>query len=129
MSFEIPPYPGRDGFHFVGRELQLRVGEVHVGFPPDGDEVDVRVGHFQADDGHTDAGAGHGLLDGLGNPLGKEHEAAQGVVVQVEDVIVFHFRHHERMPLGQGVDVEECVIAVVFRYLVGGDFPCDDFAE
>ena len=129
MLLELPSYACRDGFHFVGRELQLRVGEVHVGFPLDGDEVDVRVRHFQSDDGHADARAGHGLFDGLGYPLGEEHEAAQGVIVQVEDVVVFHFGHHERVPFGQGVDVEECVIAFVFRYLVGGDFPRDDFAE
>ena len=100
--------------------------EVHIALLGDGDEMDVGMRHFQSDDSHTYALARHGFLDGLGHFLGKDHHAADFVILKVEDVVVFAFRNHQGMAFGDGIDVHEGKKAVVFSNFVARDFPFHD---
>lgn len=83
-----------------------------------GDEVDVGVGHFEADHCDTYLATGHGGLDGARHFVGEALQAEIFVGVEVEDIVDFVFWNDQRVTRLHGVDVEECEAVVVFGYLV-----------
>ena len=103
-------------------ELQVWCIETHVGFALHGDEVDVGMGHFEAQHALSYLDAGDGTLDGAGYFLGENLKSGEFVVFEVEDVVHLAFGNHECMPFLQGADVEEGVVAVVLGYLVAWYF-------
>src|SRR5690606_1927348 len=111
------------------RELQLGPTEFHVVDAVDGDQVDVRVRHFQADDRYTDACTGHHRLDLASHFLGKGQHARKELIGQVEEVVHLHLWDHQRVTLAQRVDVEEGQVAFVLGYFVAGYLPLHDAGE
>ena len=108
----------------LGCELEVRVCKAHVGLALHGHEVDMSMGHLQAEHTLSDLDAGDGLLYCLCHLLGKHLESCQFVVLEVEYVIHFTLGNHEGMSLLQGADVEEGIVALVLsnlvaRYLAG----------
>lgn len=102
---------GADGFgyalHLFGGEVELGLAEVHVCLGAHGHEVDMGVGHFQADDALTDFAAGHCFADRLGYAFGKELHGCKLVVVKIEDIVYLALGDHEDMTWSDGVDVEK----------------------
>ena len=99
--------------------------EVHVAFVLEGHEVDVGVGHFEAEHRHSYLAAGEGGFDGTGHALGEEGHLGQFLVVDVKDIVSLFFRYHQGVAPVDGVDVEEREELVVFGYLVSGNFDVD----
>lgn len=107
-------------------QLELFAVEIDVIFVLDGDQMDVRMGNFHAQDDHCDPRAIYFALDSCGYLLGEDHHPGQCLVVEIEQVIDLLFRDYECVSFGERIDVEECVVAVVFGDLVRGNLPCDD---
>lgn len=118
-----------DGLHLIGGELELGVGEEHVLLALHGDEVDVGVGHFEAEDGLADLDAGDDGLDGTRHMGGEDVQAAELFVGEVEDVIDFTTGDDEGMTLHQGVDVEEGIELLVAGAAVAGYLASGNFTE
>ena len=106
--------------------LDFGVGEVQVGHLVHGDEVDVGVGHFQPNHGHADALAGHGRRHALGHALGKQVQGRQLGWGQVEDVVGFLLRNHQRVAFHQRGDVEKRQVLIVLGNFVGGQLARND---
>ena len=83
--------------------------------------MDVRVGNLHAQHRHADALAGEGRFLCLGNPLGKEVQASQLVVLKVEDIVDLALGDYKRMTLDHRVDVKESEESVVFGHFVAGN--------
>lgn len=107
-------------------QLELFAVEIDVIFVLDGDQMDVRMGNFHAQDDHCDPRAIYFALDSCGDLFGEDHHPGQCLVVEIEQVIDLLFRDYECVSFGERIDVEECVVAVVFGDLVRGNLPCDD---
>ena len=116
------------GLHLFGGEFDM-VAEVHVVLFLKRDEVDVCVGHFQSQDGHTYLGAGAYLFHGFGHLHGESLQFAVFLFGEVEDVIYFAFGYAEYVTFLYGVDVEEGVAARVLGYLVAGYLAGYDFGK
>ena len=110
-------------------EFEVLFSEIEVTLFIDRHQMDVGVRHFEADDGHGDAFAWDGFLDGSCHVFGKHHHLAKLLVIDVEDVVGFMFRHDEGMACRQGVDVEEREELVVLGDFVARDFTLDDSGE
>ena len=115
-------------FKLVVGELHMVV-EVHVAFVLHGDEVHVRVGHFETKYRHAYFAAGANLLHAACHAVGKVEELVVERVVEVEDVVDFFLRDAEHMAADDGIDVEECETVVGFGYFVAGDFASYDFGK
>lgn len=70
-SFELRGNGGGDGFHLLLGERELGSAEIHVGTLIHRHEVDMGVGHVEADDRHTYFGAGDGFLIALATRFAK----------------------------------------------------------
>ena len=66
------------------------------------------------------------LLDGEGNPLGKDLHSRNLSVAEVKDIVHLSFGNHECMPLLERVDVKKSEELVIFVYLIAGNLACDD---
>ena len=66
------------------------------------------------------------LLDGEGNPLGKDLHSRNFSVAEVKDIIHLPLGYYERMPLLERVDVEKSEELFVFVYPIAGNLACDD---
>lgn len=106
--------------------MELFAVEIDIVFALDGDQMDVCMGYFHAQHDDRYPCARYFALDFRRHLLGKEDHARQRLVVEVENVVHLLFRHDERMALRQRIDVEKCVIVVVFGDLVGGNLPRND---
>ena len=82
--------------------------------------------HFQADDSHADAFAGHSLLDGFGHLFGEDHHGTDFVVSQVEDVVILTLGNHQCVTLHHGIDVQKSEETLVFSDFVAGNFALYD---
>ena len=100
--------------------------EVQVALGGDGDKVDVRMRHFETNDGNADTFARKGFFDGLSHFLGEDHHLSQFLVTKLENVIHFLFRHHQGVAFGKRIDVEESEEMLVLSDFIAGDFPLDD---
>lgn len=113
---------GADGsdyaLHLFGGKIELGLAEVHVCLGAHGHEVDMGVGHFQADDALAHFAAGHCFADSFGYALGKELHGCKLVIVEIKDVIDLALWDHENMTRSDGVDVEKREKTVVLGYLI-----------
>ena len=109
------------GLHLVGLHLDVVV-EVEVGLGLHGDEVDVGVWHFEAEDGDAYFDAGAGFFEAARHAVGEALEVAVEVFVEVEDVVDLFFGDAEYMAFDHGVDVEEGQAVVGFGNFVAGYF-------
>lgn len=100
--------------------------EIYVVFAVDGDQMDVRMGYFEPQNDHRYPFARYFAADFCGDLLGEEHHARQRLVVEIEQVIDLLFRYDQRVPLGERIDVEKCVVAFVLGDFVGRDLAGDD---
>ena len=79
--------------------MEFLLAEIHVAFCLHRDEVDVGVVHFQSQNRHTHFEAGEGRFDGTSYALREYYHAAQFVVGEVEEIILFAFGDDEGMAL------------------------------
>lgn len=107
-------------------QLELFAVKIDVVFAVHRYQMDVCMGNFESQHHYCHLPAGGFPLDSGCNLLGKEHHAGKGLVIEVEDIVDLLLGNDERMPFGQRIDVEECVVAVVFGDLVGGNLPRND---
>lgn len=84
------------------------------------------VRDLEADDGHADALARDGALELEGDIAGKQSDAGQQVVGQVEVAVHLQLGNNQRMALGQRHDVEKGEEAVVLGNLMARDFTGHD---
>ena len=115
--------------HFLGRELELGLAEIHVALGLHGDEVDVGMGNFQTKNGYSHLCAGNYLFEGHGHLLGKHMKVGKGLVVEVEDIVGFFAGNDKGMSVCYGIDVEEGIETFVLRTFERGYFAGGDFAE
>ena len=108
--------------------LGIPAGE-NIRFLLNGNQMNVRVRNFQSDNSFAYLLARESLFNGAGYFLGKYMHSAQIFIAQIKNIVCFLFGHHQCMPLYQRVDIEKSKKLFVFRYLVAGDFTCDDSAE
>ena len=80
--------------------------------------MDVGVGDFQTEYGHSHLCAGYNLLKGYGHLLGKYMKVGKGLVVKVKDIVCFFSWDDKGMSVCYGVDVEEGIKTFVFRSFV-----------
>ena len=85
--------------HFLGGEMEFLLAEIHVAFCLHRDEVDVGVVHFQSQNRHTHFEAGEGRFDGASYALREYYHAAQFVVSEIEEIILFALGDDEGMAL------------------------------
>jgi len=103
--------------------------EVNVGFRIHGNQVNVRVWHFQSQNHLCHFLTREGLLQGCCHAFGKQLEGGQFLVVHVEDVVHFASGNDEYVSACHGVDVKEGVELLVLGALVAGNLSSGDFAE
>jgi hypothetical protein len=87
------------------------------------------VRYFQSDNSYSYPFARHGFLDGLRYFSGKEREAAQGVIVQIKNIVNFFFRNHQGMSRHQRIDIQKGNVVVIFGYDVSRDLAVNDLGE
>lgn len=85
--------------HFLGRELEFFLAEIHVAFCFHGDEVDVGVVDFQTENSHTYFETGEGCFDSASYALGEDHHAAEFFIGEVEEIVLFALGDDEGMAL------------------------------
>ena len=107
----------------------MRLVEVYVRLFLHGHEVDVCVAHFETDDTLSHLFTWDGLLDGHSHLLGKDLQAGQLLVGEVEDIVHLALRDHQSVALGQRADVQEGIVMLVLCNLVAGNLSCYDFTE
>ena len=79
--------------------------------------------YFETKNDHCHLYATCLLLNFVRYPLGEQCEASEGFVVEIEDVVHLYFGYNQCVALGQRIDVEECVIALILGYFVRGNLP------
>ena len=99
--------------HTLSREGVLIV-KVHVCLPGDGHQMDMCVGHLEAQHCHAHLAAWYSALDGGGHALGKELQTGIFVVSEVKDIIYLALGYDERVTLSERIDVKESIIMLVF---------------
>lgn len=114
---------GGDAGQLVGSHRQLGLGEVHVALALHRDDVDMGMGHFEADDGHAALDAWHCLLGGVGYAACETQQRLIFLFAEVKDVVDLMFGHTKHVARSHRIDVEKSKIAVVF-----GDFITRDVA-
>ena len=112
--------------HTFGAYLLLGGAEVHISLAVEGDEVDVGVRHLESEDGDADLDAAEGAAHSRGNALGKQLERQVILVAEIKEVVDLLLGDYQHVTLGNGVDVEESIVVLVFGDLVRGDFAGND---
>lgn len=100
--------------------------EINVVFAVYGDQMDVCVGYFEPQNHYRYPFAGYFAPDFGGDLLGEEHHARKCLVVEVENVVYLLLGYDQRMPFGERIDVQKCVVIRVFGYFVGRNLAGDD---
>ena len=100
--------------------------KIHVVFALNWDQMDVRMRYFHAQYDYGYPCARYFALDSGRHLLGEYHHAGQRPVVEVENIVHFLFRNHERVSFRKRIDVEECIVVFILCDFVGRNFPCDD---
>ena len=88
--------------------------------------------HLHAQYGYAHALAARCFFQPARHLLGEHHQPRKGLVVEVEDIVrlgLGQLGDNQRMPFLQRVDVQECIIFVVLRYLVRRNLTIDDSSE
>ena len=114
---------------FLLCQLEVLLLEVEIAFAGDGNQVDMGMRHFETDDGHTDAFARDGFLDGSCNLLGKHHHLTEFLVIDIENVVGFVLGDDKGMAFRQRIDVEKSKKAIVLCNLIARDLAVDDSGE
>ena len=83
--------------------------------------MDVCVRHFQAQNNRCYPIATAKCLDFLCNLLGEEDQALQCLVVEVVEVVDLFLGNNECVALCEGVDIQKCVLMVVFGHFIAWD--------
>ena len=108
------------------RQFELFAVEIDVIFALHGDQMDVCVGNFEAQNDNSDLFTGEFATDFGGHLLGKNHHAAKSLVIEIKQIVNLLLRDNECMSFCQRINIQEGVVAVIFGYFVRGDLPCDD---
>ena len=111
------------------RELQLRIGEKHIRFFLNRNQMNVRMRHFKANHRFTHFLTWENLLDSQRYTLCKHMHCCHFIIFQIENVIHFTFRNHQRMAFHQRIDVQKRIKLFILRYLVARNFACDNSTE
>ena len=93
-------------FHFFRLHFDMVV-EVQICLGLHGHEVNMGVGHFQSQHGHTYFGAGACFFQPDGHTAGKTLQFAVEFFIEVEDIVNLLFGDAEHMPFHYGVYIEE----------------------
>nr|DAI25224.1 MAG TPA: hypothetical protein [Microviridae sp.] len=115
-----------DFLELFWRQFELFAVEIDIIFALHGDQMDVRMGNFEAQDDYSDLFAGEFATDFGGHLLGEHHHAAERLIVEIEQIVYLLLRNDERMSFSQRINVQKGVIAVIFGHFVRGDLPSDD---
>jgi hypothetical protein len=91
--------------------------------------MDVGMGHFQTDDGHSDPEAGNSPAQLNGHLSGKEMQVRQILILHIEDVVHFMLGNDKYMTSGNWLDIEKSKEPVVLRHAVTGNLSRDDAGE
>lgn len=114
---------------FLLGQFEVFLFKVEVTLESDRDEMDMGMRYFKTDNGHANALAGDGFLDGLGNVLCEHHHLSKFIIIDIKDIVGFVFGDHEGVTFRQGVDIEECKKLVVFGNFIAWDFALNDSGE
>lgn len=113
--------------HCVSIKLQFRLAKIHVALALQRHKMNVSMVHLKTEHSHAHLAAGESTLNGQSHLLGKHHHVGKFLIAQVEDVVHLMLRHHQRVALRQGVDVEKSIKLVTLGTLVRGYFARNDF--
>ena len=106
--------------------MELFPVKIDVIFTLYGDQMDVCMGYFEAQDDYRYPFARYFALDFDSNALSEQHHVGQGAVVEIENVIHLLFRNDQRMSFGERIDVQECIEIVIFGDFVRWNLASDD---
>jgi hypothetical protein len=88
--------------------------------------MEVGVRHFQADDGKPAPVAVKGSFDGMGNRFGKQQQAGQVFIGNVEEPVYLQLGYHKRVAFPKGKNIQERKKMVIFRNLIRRYFSGND---
>ena len=114
------------GSKLIGCHLLFGPGKVQVIGMVDGDEMEMSVRHFQADDGKPAAIAVKGSFDGKGDRPGKQQQTGQVFVGDIKELVYLELGYYQRMPVPKRIDIQEGKKTFIFRYLIRRYFSGDD---
>ena len=114
----------------IRRKMELFAVKIDVIFALDRDQMDVCMRYFESQDHDCYPFARYFLLDFGCYPFCEDHHLGKGPVVEVENVVYLLFRDHQGVPFRQRIDVEKCIVVVIFGDLVrryfAGDVALED---
>ncbi len=92
-------------FELFRSEFGLDFAEINVVFVFHRDQVNVRMGNFEAENHYCHSFASDFRLDFFRHPFGEDDHPLQGFVVQVENIIDLFLGDDQRMTFLEGIDV------------------------
>ena len=111
------------------RELQLRIGEKHIQFFLNRNQMNVRMRYFKANHRFTHLLTWESLLNSQCYTLCKDMHCCHFIIFQIKNVIYFALRNHQSMAFHQWIDVQKRIKLFILRYLVARNFTCDNSTE
>lgn len=92
--------------------------------------MDVCMRDFQSEHTYADSLAWYCCLDCKGNFLGESAKSEIGLVIKMEDIIIFYILGDDKgMTLYKRIDVQKSVELVILGYLVRGISPFAIFVK
>lgn len=92
--------------------------------------MDVGMRDFQSEHTYADSLAWYCCLDCKGNFLGESAKSEIGLVVKMEDIIIFYILGDDKgMTLYKRIDVQKSVELVILGYLVRRNLPFAIFVK
>jgi hypothetical protein len=75
--------------------------------------MNMGMGYFKTEHGHTHLFAGNCLSNSPGYLFGKNHHAGQQVILDIKEVIRFLFGNNKHMSFCQGTDIEKSKVVAI----------------
>ena len=110
-------------------QTQLLPAEIHIGLLRDRNQMDMRMGHFQAHDSQPYTLTLDSGLLGTSYPFSESYHPSQHRIIDIKDIIDLLLGNYQGMPQGYRIDIEESKKLIVFRNLVARDLTRHDSTE